>query len=306
MVEQPARSKVDAPRIKGSEMGPAPKKRRRAKPTPIVAPPVRIGLALGGGFARGIAHIGVMKVLEEEHIPLHCIAGVSAGSIVAAAWASGRPAAEIAAVASHMRLYDFAFFSLCRLGLMHTERMNAFLHKLLKVYRFEEMQVPLGIVATDLKSGEAMLFCKHGDVTTPIRASCSFPGLFQPVAFQGQLLTDGAIAMEVPAAAARHMGANHVLSISLPYEDLTEPTNVAGVVNRCFQILQLRTEDSWRKHSDLVVTPPVDHIGWNGFQHASQLVAAGEAAARAALPQLREWLGTTAMPPAVDGLSIAS
>src|SRR5436305_971980 len=173
-------------------MGPVPANRRRSKTRPG-AQPVRIGLALGGGFARGIAHIGVLKVLEEEHIPLHCIAGVSSGSIVASAFASGATAAEIAKVAATMRLYDFARFTVCRLGLMQTERMCAFLRKLLKVNRFEEMQLPLGIVATDLKSGEAMLFHKEGDVTTPIRASCSFPGLFQPVAFQGQLLTDGAI-----------------------------------------------------------------------------------------------------------------
>ena len=270
-------------------MGPTLTKRRRSKPKPAPEP-VRIGLALGGGFARGISHIGVLIVLEEEHIPLHCIAGVSAGSMVASAFASGRTASEIARTAATMRLYDFAFFSICRLGLMQTERMSGFLHKLLKVHRFEEMQLQLGIVATDLKSGEAMLFRKEGDVTTPIRASCSFPGLFQPVAFQGQLLTDGAIAMEVPAAAARHMGATHVLSVALPYEDLSAPTNVAGVVNRCFQILQMRTEESWRKYSDLVVTPAVESVAWNGFTQASHLVEAGEAAARLALPQLREWL----------------
>lgn len=303
MVDQPAAPAAKGRPKKESNVGPALTTKRRAKRKPAVLP-VRIGLALGGGFARGIAHIGVLKVLEEEHIPLHCIAGVSAGSLVGAAFASGRSAAEIGAMASHMRLYDLAFFSLCRLGLMHTERMSGFLHKLLKVYRFEEMQVQFGVVATDLKSGGAMLFRKEGDVTTPIRASCAFPGLFQPVAFQGQLLTDGAISMEVPAAAARHMGATHVLSIALPYEDLSEPTNVAGVVNRCFQILQVRTEDSWRKHSDIVVTPAVESVPWNGFDHATQMVEAGEAAARAALPQIRQWLEAAAV--AVDGLPKAS
>lgn len=254
------------------------------------AAPVRIGLALGGGFARGIAHVGVLSVLQQENIPLHCIAGVSAGSIVAAAYASGREPGEIADFASSMRLGDVSDWSLCRFGLMHNRRLGAFLKKLLKSFRFEEMRLPLGIIATDLRSGKPVLYQERGDVTEPIRASCAFPGLFQPVNYEGLLLTDGTISMEVPADAVRQMGANRVFSVSLPPENVAEPHHVADVVNRCFQILQGRTEDSWRKQSDLIVTPEVHATPWNGFNEAARLIAAGEEAARTALPQLRAWL----------------
>src|SRR5437762_14149037 len=124
--------------------------------SPMVPP--RIGLALGGGFARGIAHAGVLRAFERHGIPLHCVTGVSAGSIVAAAYASGVTPDDIARAGSSVRFRDVARWSLCRMGFMATERMKRFLERLLKAHRFEEMRIPLGIVATDLCSGEAVSF----------------------------------------------------------------------------------------------------------------------------------------------------
>src|SRR5437762_1872121 len=115
---------------------------RPRRASAIIAP--RIGLALGGGFARGIAHVGLLRAFERHGIPLHCITGVSAGSIVAAAYASGARADEIARVASSMRFRDVARWSLCRMGMMGSDRMKRFLQRLLKASRFEEMQLPLG------------------------------------------------------------------------------------------------------------------------------------------------------------------
>src|ERR1051326_5494581 len=113
------------------------------------AEPPKIGLALGGGFARGIAHTGVLKVFEREGIPIHCVTGVSAGSIVAAAYASGASPDEIARAGCAMRFGDVASWSLCRMGFVVSERMKRFLERLLKAYRFEDMRMPLGIIATD-------------------------------------------------------------------------------------------------------------------------------------------------------------
>src|SRR5437762_8686616 len=127
----------------------------------------RIGLALGGGFARGIAHTGVLMAFERHGIPLHCVTGVSAGSIVAAAYASGVTPDDIARAGSSVRFRDVARWSLCRMGFMATERMKRFLERLLKAHRFEEMRIPLGIVATDLCSGEAVSFRDSGDVFVP-------------------------------------------------------------------------------------------------------------------------------------------
>jgi NTE family protein len=251
----------------------------------------RIGLALGGGFARGIAHAGVLKVLESHNVPIHCITGVSAGSIVAAAYASGASPEEIARAGCAMRFGDVARWSLCRMGFVVNERMTRFLERLLKVYTFEEMRIPLGVLATDVCTGESVRFRDSGDVFLPIRASCSYPGLFRPVRHGGRLLVDGAMSMEIPAMMARQLGATHVISVHLPVQGPdAAPTNVFQVVNRCFQIMQVRTEDSWRKHSDLVISPDVRGIEWDGFESGSALVTAGEIAALAAMPKIRSWL----------------
>jgi len=260
-----------------------------APPTPP-APP-KIGLALGGGFARGIAHAGVLKVLEKAEVPIHCIAGVSAGAIVAAAYASGATPGEIAAAGCSLRFGDIGRWSLGRMGFAATERMKKFLEKLLKNYRFEEMHIPLGILATDLATGEAIPFREAGDVFVPIRASCAYPGLFHPVRCDGRLLVDGAMSMEIPARLARQLGATHVISVHLPVNGHgTLPSNVFQVVNRCFQIMQYRTEASWRKDSDLVIAPEVGAVEWDGFTCGPDLLRAGEAAALNALPAIRKWL----------------
>lgn len=271
--------------------------RRWARSRPRVSLPHRaatapkIGLALGGGFARGVAHTGILKVLEREHIPLHCITGVSAGAIVAAAYASGTDVDEIARIGCGMRFADVARLTLCRLGLVASERMAAFLKRLLKKFTFEEMEIPLGVLATDLGTGQPVPFRDTGDVILPIRASCSYPGLFQPIRYQDRLLVDGAMCMEVPAHLARKMGATHVISVCLPMQGpAVVPSNMLQVVNRCFQILQSRAEESWRRHSDVIITPDVTGIAWDGFKSGREMIEAGERAAEAALPQIKKWL----------------
>jgi NTE family protein len=258
---------------------------------------MRLGVALGGGFARGLAHIGVLGVLEQNGIPLHCITGVSAGAIVAAAYASGTTPVEIAQAGSAMRFTDVARWTIGRMGIAGSERMERFLRKLLKCYTFEQMRIPLGIVATDVVTGEAVIFRDRGDVVLPIRASCSYPGLFQPVRCGERLLVDGAISTEVPALLARLLGATHVISLHLPMQGAAAtPTNMFHVINRCFQILHSRTEITWRQHSDLVIEPDVRGMEWDSFDSAAQLIKAGEEAARLALPRIQAWTGMSLMP----------
>ncbi len=258
-------------------------------PEPVPQEPPRIGIALGGGFARGLAHIGVLRVLENSGVPIHCITGVSAGAIAAAAYASGATTAEIERLAVSMRFGDVARWSIGRLGFAGNERMERFLRKLLKQFRFEDMPMPLGVVATDIVTGEPVLFHGKGDVILPIRASCAYPGLFQPVPYGDRMLVDGAMSMEVPARLARSLGATHVISVHLPMQNnASRPRNVFQVVNRCFQIMQTRTEDGWRRQSDIVIAPDVRGIEWDAFKSAQQLMDAGRRATEAALPQLYE------------------
>jgi NTE family protein len=266
----------------------------------------RIGLALGGGFARGIAHAGVLRIFEQHRIPLHCVTGVSAGAIVAAAYASGAPADEIARVGCSMRFRDVAKWSICRMGVMGSERMHRFLEGLLKTYRFEEMRIPLGVVATDLCTGKPVSFRDTGDVFLPIRASCAYPGLFQPVRDDERLLVDGAMSMEIPAVVARDLGATHVISVALPAPACRRPPkDVFQVIRRCFQIMQGRSEDGWRRATDLIIAPDLKSIEWNGFDSGPELVKAGEAAAMAALPAIESWLSEKVSIPATARASFA-
>ncbi len=256
----------------------------------------RLGLALGGGFARGIAHVGVLKVFERARIPIHCIAGVSAGSIVASAFASGSTADEIAQVAIKMRFSDVARWRISRSGLVGSDPMTVFLSRLLKVMTFEKMAIPLAVIASDLNAGAPAVFRDKGDVILPIRASCSYPGLFQPVRYLNHSLVDGMIMMDVPAAPLRRMGATHVVSVALPTpNEAVDPQNMLSVVTRCFQLMNTRTEAQWRRHSNVVITPDVKDVGWNGFESAYEMIAAGERAAKAVLPQILRWFPESAV-----------
>ena len=260
------------------------------RPQTSMGPPPRIGLALGGGFARGIAHIGVLRIFERHGIPIHCVTGVSAGSIVAAAYASGAHPDEIASAAYSMRFGDVARWSLSRTGFVVNKRMTPFLRRLLKHHRFEEMPIQLGVVATDLCTGEPVSFRDTGDVFLPIRASCSYPGLFQPVRTGGRVLVDGAMSIGIPAMQARELGATHIISVHLPAPPCERPpADVFQVIRRCFQIMQTRSDDGWRQASDLVITPDLQDIAWDGFECGPELVSAGEAAALAVLPKIESW-----------------
>ncbi len=250
----------------------------------------RLGLALGGGFARGIAHVGVLRAFERARIPIHYISGISAGSIVASAFASGSSSDEIEQVARTMRFSDVARWRISWQGLVGSDPMRKFLARVLKVFEFEKMRIPLAVIASDLTAGAPAVFRDKGDVVMPIRASCSYPGLFQPVRYMNHCLVDGMVAMDVPASPLRRMGATHVVSVALPNPTETvDPHNMLSVVTRCFQIMTARTESTWRRHSNIVITPDVKDVAWDSFESAHILIEAGERAAAEAIPHIMKW-----------------
>jgi len=252
---------------------------------------VRIGLALGGGFARGIAHVGMLRVFEQNNIPIHCVAGVSAGSMVAAAFAGGCTASDIERVALSMRFRDVARWTISWMGFAGSDPMVAFLKRFLKEDRFENMKTPLAIIATDLTSGDPVVFRGTGDVVLPIRASCAYPGLFRPIKYDGHYLVDGGVSMEVPVRPLREMGANRIIAVHLPAPATSpDPTNVFSVVNRCFQVMGGRLQNEWRRHADLVISPAVGNMAWDSFENAARMIELGEKAALAAIPSIQRWL----------------
>src|SRR6202035_353478 len=257
--------------------------------TPAARP--GIGLALGGGFARGFAHLGVLRVLEQHHIPISCIAGTSVGSILGAAYASGAPLARIVATCRTLRLRDIARWRVSRLGFASNHRLGDLIENVFESRQFEELQIPLAVVATDLHTGEPVSLTE-GSLIDAIRASCAFPGLFEPVEIGTRSLADGALVAPVPTRAARDMGANFVLAVSVGIQDgyRGKPTNIFQVVSRAVSAAQKHQLEVWERYADLVLRPNVQSLAWDDFDRADEAIEAGAAAARSALPRIQKYL----------------
>jgi NTE family protein len=246
----------------------------------------RVGLALGGGFARGIAHLGVLRVLEQEHIPVDYLGGTSAGALLAISYASGHDLRVIEAQARATRFKDFGNWKLSWLGLASNQRLEHYPRKYLGVSTFEELRIPLAIAATDLGNGEAFYFT-HGPLGPALRASCAYPGMFVPVELEGRTLVDGFLAAPVPIDAVRSMGADVVIAVFLEAANNRKPSSIVDVIGLSFAILQRHADLEWRRKADIIIEPNVKDFLWDDFEKTSELIVAGEAAARAALPKIR-------------------
>jgi NTE family protein len=251
-----------------------------------------IGLALGGGFARGFAHLGVLQVLEQSHIPISHIAGTSVGSILGAAYASGAPLARIIETCRTLRFRDIARWRVSRLGLASNQRLENLIERVFDSRQFEELRIPLAVVATDLTSGEPVVFTQ-GNLVDAIRASCAFPGLFEPVMIGTRCLADGGLVAPVPTRAARDLGAAVVIGVSVGMQDghRGAPTNIFQVVSRAVNAAQKHQLEVWERHANLVLRPDVQSLAWDDFDRADEAIAAGATAARRALPRIEKLLG---------------
>jgi NTE family protein len=263
---------------------------RRTSPTEAHRIPA-IGVALGGGFARGIAHIGVLKVLEEEGIPIRMIAGTSVGAIMGAAYCSGLTIAELEEIAHKVRFTTFARWTLSRFGFATTDRMSAFLERTLKVQSFEELRIPLGVTATDFNTGQGAVFTS-GSIIDPVRASCAYPGMFLPVEIGGRWFVDGMLSHPVPTRPLREMGAERVLAVQLKgqWSKTTAPRHLFDVIGQSFAIAQDMMSNVWRSAADIVIEPDVAGFDYDDFKRAGELISVGEQAMRRALPEVRKWL----------------
>jgi NTE family protein len=254
-----------------------------------------IGLALGGGFARGMAHIGVLKVLEEEGIPIRLIAGTSVGALIGASYCSGVSVQELEALSRSVRFTTFARWTVSRYGFASNDRMVAFLARTLKVKTFEELRIPLGVTATNFNTGEAVVF-HSGSIIDPVRASCAYPGMFLPVNIRGQWLVDGMLSHPVPSRPVREMGAERVLAVHLKGQWSKDgaPRHLFDVIGQSFAIAQDQMSHLWRGAADVVVEPEVSGFAYDDFKRAGELIRAGEVAMRKALPAVLRWMETPA------------
>ncbi|MBI5274975.1 MAG: patatin-like phospholipase family protein [Burkholderiales bacterium] len=269
---------------------------RRAPEEPAAQPPVaaakrppKVGLALGGGAARGFAHIGVIQVLEEAGIKPALVVGTSAGSLVAALYASGRNGAQLQQVALEMDEAAFADWTLpfFNRGMLRGEALGRYVNAQVGNKLIEQMPVALGIVATDLHSGQGMLF-QRGDTGTAVRASSSVPALFVPVKIGTHEYVDGGLVSPVPVRYARQMGAELVIAVDISSAPEGNPSSdTLQVLLQTFAIMG-KSINGWElKEADLVVRPPLAGVGSAEFTIRRRAIDAGRSAMQALLPQLR-------------------
>jgi NTE family protein len=206
-------------------------------------------------------------------------------------YASGVSVKELEELAALVRFRDFARWTVSRFGFCSNDRMEPFLGKLLKCQTFEELKVPLAIAATDFQTGDPVVF-RSGRLLDAIRASCAYPGMFLPVEINGRLLIDGLLAYPVPAQPLHEMGANRVIGVYLSghWTKTGGPRHVFDVIGQCFSIAQDKMCTTWQAYSDVTLLPNVAEYGYDEFVRSPEMIRAGEAAARAALPEIKKWL----------------
>jgi NTE family protein len=246
----------------------------------------RIGLALAGGFARGIAHIGVLRVLREAGIPIDLVAGTSVGALIGAAFCAGTPLEEMEQIGATTSFTDFGRWTPSWLGLATNQRLEKFLARFTAVKTFEEMAIPLAIATTDISAGVSVYYTR-GPVALPLRASCAYPGLFVPIQFEGRTLVDGFLTAPVPVEGALLLGADVVIAVYLEAGNLEQPRTFTDVLSRSFNIIQRHTDLTWRQQSDVIIEPDVKPFVWDDFTKTPEMVAAGAKAALEALPEIR-------------------
>ena len=252
----------------------------------------RIGLALSGGAARGNAHVGVLRAFAENNIRIDCVAGTSAGSIVGGALAAGMPLDDIEEFGRKLRWRDIGRVTMSRLGIQSNERLEQYLRARLPVCRFEDLQMPFAAVATELKTGAAVVMRDHGDVPFAIRASCAIPGWYVPVTDEnGRQLVDGGLVAVIPSTVARSLGADIVIAVDVNGAGATfigPSSSVIGVLFQSMLVVQKTASHYQLQSSDLVIQPKVSNIRWDEIGRADELIAAGYEAGLESIPRIRE------------------
>jgi NTE family protein len=246
----------------------------------------RVGLALAGGFARGIAHIGVLRVLREAQIPVDCVAGTSVGALIGAGYCAGASLEEMEKVGATTSFTDFGRWTPSWLGLATNQRMERYFTRFAPARTFEDLKTPLAVATTDINAGVSVYY-SHGPLVPVIRASCAYPGLFVPIQHDGRTLVDGFLTAPVPVEGALLLGADIVIAVYLEAGNLEEPRTFTDILSRAFNILQRHSDVAWRTQADIIIEPDVKPFVWDDFTKTPDMIAAGEVAALAALPQIR-------------------
>lgn len=260
-------------------------------------PKPKIALVLGGGAARGFAHIGVIRALEQEKIPIDMIVGTSVGSLIGAVYASDGNSFELEWTAFKLEkddIFDYGIMTaFTGMGVAKGDKLEAFVTGKVPVQNIENLKIPFMAVATDLNRGTRVVL-DRGSVARAVRASSAIPGVFNPVEYQGQLLVDGGVLDNVPVAVARERGADMVIAVDIS-ENLVNYniTNVIDVMLQAISIMAAENVKYKRKDADVLITPAVGNVGMQDFTQKKRCMQAGIEAAQKAMPEIKrkieEW-----------------
>lgn len=255
--------------------------------TPVAAPKIKVGIALGGGAAKGFAHIGVIKMLEANGIQPVVVSGTSAGSVVGALYASGMDAFQMQQTAfalDEAKIRDVRLFSG---GLVQGQALQDYVNEQVGKRPIEKMKKPLAVVATQLETGNRTVFTR-GNTGQAVRASSSIPGVFEPVTIGKATYVDGGVVSPVPVDAARQLGAEFVIAVDISSKAPgTRPGSMLGIVNQSISIMGQKLGEQELARADIVIRPKVNEIGAADFAQKNNAILEGERAALAMLPQIR-------------------
>jgi len=251
-------------------------------------PPARIAVVLGAGASKGFAHIGVLKVLESNKIPVHMIVGTSAGSFVGSLYAYGYNAFELQKLSFSIEKGDVIDLAMPDNGFIKGEKLEEYINRILNNTPLDKLKIPFYAVATDIQSGREVVFAT-GNTGTAVRASCSIPGIFRPVNISGKLYVDGGVVSPVAVDAAKKLGADIVIAVDISSDvDSLQPQGTIDTILQSISIMYSKLAAIQLSRADIVIKPKVGYIGSSDFSKRHEAVLEGEKAAIEALPKIQE------------------
>ena len=249
--------------------------------------PAKIALVLGAGASRGFAHIGVLKVLEANKIPVHMVIGTSAGSFVGSLYAYGYSSFQLQKMAHSLDKNEIIDLTITGNGFVKGERLEEYVNVMVKNTPLEKMRIPFYVVAANIQNGQEVVFSK-GNTGTAVRASCSIPGIFRPVKIDGRMYVDGGVVSPIAVDAARRLGADIVIAVDISADiDARQPDGTAETILQAIGIMQSKIAAIQLVKADVIIRPRVGRIGAADFEKRLDAMIEGEKAALEALPAIQ-------------------